>query len=774
MLKNNLGFPRMGAKRELKKACEQYWAGNISKQELWLAAKKIQEQNWLLQAHAGIDLIPCNDFSLYDQVLDMSLLLGAIPQRYAPVVTDVKDNSEIDLYFAMARGYQKNGLDIPAMEMTKWFDTNYHYIVPEFSEDQEFKIFSDKVFKEFGAAKHVLSKPPKVVLIGPVTYLLLGKEKLKEASAGSFHRIDLIKKLVPVYVQILKKLEEQEAVWVQLDEPFLAMDLSEKEKKAFEYAYNTIRDKCPRLKLMLATYFDGLRDNATLATSLPLCALHIDLVRSPQQLEELLPKLSAKMSLSLGVIDGRNIWKNDYQKSLQHIQKALAHIGSDRVMIAPSCSLLHTPFDLELETGIDAEIKNWMAFAKQKLNEVEELYKIADGDTSLLENNKLAIESRQRSTRIHHSAVKQRVGALTEKDDRRQSIFSKRQQIQRLKFKLPVFPTTSIGSFPQTDDIRRLRTKLKKGELTPQQYDKAIEKATLEAIRWQEEIGLDVLVHGEFERNDMVEYFGEQLSGFLFTQNGWVQSYGSRCVKPPVIYGDVYRPADMTVQWSAFAQANTKKIMKGMLTGPVTILQWSFVRDDQPRSETANQIALAIRDEVVALEQAGIQMIQIDEPAIREGLPLRKADRENYLDWAVKAFRISASGVKDETQIHTHMCYSEFNDIMAHIAAMDADVITIETSRSQMELLNAFVDFRYPNEIGPGVYDIHSPRIPSVEEMYALLENAAVHIPVKNLWVNPDCGLKTRKWEETKAAMINMVQAAKLARKMLKTPVEQD
>lgn len=774
MLKNNLGYPRMGAKRELKKACEQYWTGNISKQELWLAAKKIQEQNWLLQAHAGIDLIPCNDFSLYDQVLDMSLLLGAIPQRYAPVVTDVKDNSEIDLYFAMARGYQKNGLDIPAMEMTKWFDTNYHYIVPEFLEDQEFKIFSDKVFKEFGAAKHVLSKPPKVVLIGPVTYLLLGKEKLKEASAGNFHRIDLIKKLVPVYVQILKKLEEQGAVWVQLDEPFLAMDLSEKEKKAFEYAYNTIRDKCPTLKLMLATYFDGLRDNATLATSLPLCALHIDLVRSPQQLEELLPKLSAKMSLSLGVIDGRNIWKNDYQKSLQHIQKALAHIGSNRVMIAPSCSLLHTPFDLELETGIDAEIKNWMAFAKQKLDEVEELYKIADGDTSLLENNKLAIESRQRSTRIHHSAVKQRVGALTEKDDRRKSIFSTRQQIQRLKFKLPVFPTTSIGSFPQTDDIRRLRTKLKKGELTPQQYDKAIEKATLEAIRWQEEIGVDVLVHGEFERNDMVEYFGEQLSGFLFTQNGWVQSYGSRCVKPPVIYGDVYRPADMTVQWSAFAQANTKKIMKGMLTGPVTILQWSFVRDDQPRSETANQIALAIRDEVVALEQAGIQMIQIDEPAIREGLPLRKADRENYLDWAVKAFRISASGVKDETQIHTHMCYSEFNDIMAHIAAMDADVITIETSRSQMELLNAFVDFRYPNEIGPGVYDIHSPRIPSVEEMYALLEKAAVHIPVKNLWVNPDCGLKTRKWEETKAAMINMVQAAKLARKMLKTPIEQD
>lgn len=773
MLKNNLGYPRMGAKRELKKACEQYWAGTISKQELWLTAKKIQEQNWLLQSETGIDLIPCNDFSLYDQVLDMSLLLGVIPQRYAPVVTDVKENSEIDLYFAMARGYQKNGLDIPAMEMTKWFDTNYHYIVPEFSQDQEFKIFSDKVFAAFGAAKHTLGKVPKVVLIGPVTYLLLGKEKLKEANPDNFHRIDLIKKIIPVYIQILRKLEEQGAVWVQLDEPFLAMDLSEKEKKAFEYAYNAIRDKCPDLKLMLATYFDGLSDNATLAASLPVCALHIDLVRSPQQLEELLPKLPAKMSLSLGVVDGRNIWKNDYEKSLQHVQKALATIGSERVMIAPSCSLLHTPFDLELETSIEPEVKNWMAFAKQKLGEMEDLYKIVNADESPLENNKLAIESRRTSNRIHHTSVKQRVNGLTEKDDRRDTAFNTRQQIQRTKFKLPVFPTTSIGSFPQTDDIRRLRLQLKKGDLTQQQYDQAIEKATIEAIRWQEEIGLDVLVHGEFERNDMVEYFGEQLNGFLFTQNGWVQSYGSRCVKPPVIYGDVYRSVDMTVRWSAFAQANTKKIMKGMLTGPVTILQWSFVRDDQSRAETTFQIALAIRDEVVALEQAGIQIIQIDEPAIREGLPLHKADRENYLDWAVKAFRIAASGVKDETQIHTHMCYSEFNDIIAHIAAMDADVITIETSRSQMELLDAFVDFKYPNEIGPGVYDIHSPRIPSAEEMYALLEKAAVHIPAKNLWVNPDCGLKTRKWPETKAAMENMVQAARLARERIEAEVVQ-
>ena len=768
MLNNNLGYPRIGAKRELKKACEQYWAGNISKQELASAGLSIQKSNWELQLNAGIDLIPCNDFSFYDQVLDMSFLLGAIPSRYTPVVTEVKENAEIDLYFAMARGYQKDGLDIPAMEMTKWCDTNYHYIVPEFSPEQEFKIFSNKVFHECNAAKHFLGKAPKVVLIGPVTYLLLGKEKLKQENDITFHRINLIKKLVPVYVQIIKKLEEEYgAVWIQLDEPFLAMDLSEKEKKAFEYAYNTIRDKCPNIKIMLTTYFEGLRDNTSLALSLPVCALHIDLVRAPHQLEEILPQIPAKLSLSLGVVDGRNIWKNDYASSLQHIEKAIAVIGEDRVMIAPSCSLLHTPFDLELEKAIEPEIKNWMAFAKQKLNEINELHHITKGDTTLLQNNQAAIESKRVSARIHNTTVKERVATLTDKDAQRHAVFQIRQQVQQTKFQLPLFPTTSIGSFPQTDDVRKLRAALKKKEITQDQYNAVIEKATTDAIRWQEEIGLDILVHGEFERNDMVEYFGEQLNGFLFTQNGWVQSYGSRCVKPPVIYGDVSRTDDMTVHWSAFAQANTKKIMKGMLTGPVTILQWSFVRNDQPRSITANQIALAIRDEVAALEKAGIQMIQIDEPAIREGLPLRNEDKQSYLDWAVKAFRISASCVKNETQIHTHMCYSEFNDIIEHIAAMDADVITIETSRSQMELLNAFVDFDYPNEIGPGIYDIHSPRIPSTEEMYNLLEKAAVHVPLRNIWVNPDCGLKTRKWAETKAAMINMVQAAKLARERI-------
>jgi len=762
MLKNNLGYPRVGAHRELKKASEQYWAGKTSREELVAVARNIREQNWKLQQEAGIDLIPCNDFSFYDQVLDTSLMLGVIPQRYNAVLTENQNNKEIDLYFAMARGYQKDGLDITAMEMTKWFDTNYHYIVPEFTANQQFRIFSEKVFDEFNLAKQITGIVPKPVLIGPVSYLLLGKEK----EAG-FNKIDLIKKIVPVYIEILKRLKTQGAEWVQLDEPFLALDLSQKEKEAFTYAYKEIKKQCPELKTLLTTYFEDLNENTSLAVSLPVTALHVDLVRAPKQIDEVLTSIPETLILSLGVIDGRNIWKNDYSRSLVQIKKAIAVIGKERVMIAPSCSLLHTPFDLDLETSINPEIKNWMAFAKQKLNEVKELHEIVEGNNELLKQNLQAISSRNLSKLIHKQEIKKRVAAITDADSSRASEFAERQKIQQQNFKLPLFPTTTIGSFPQTDDIRQLRARLKKGEFTTEQYDAEIEKATIDAIRWQEEIGIDVLVHGEFERNDMVEYFGEQLDGFLFTKNGWVQSYGSRCVKPPVIYGDVSRPKDMTVRWTSFAQANTDKLMKGMLTGPVTILQWSFVRDDQPRSETTYQIALAIRDEVVALEQAGIKVIQIDEPAIREGLPLHRADWATYLDWAVKAFRISASGVKDETQIHTHMCYSEFNDIIKHIADMDADVITIETSRSQMELLAAFADFKYPNEIGPGVYDIHSPRIPSVEEMVSLLEKAAVLLPAENIWVNPDCGLKTRKWPETKQALENMVNAAKAAREKI-------
>jgi len=762
MLTQNLGYPRIGSQRQLKKACEQYWAGKITLGELKEVARQLKEANWQTQMDAGIDLIPCNDFSFYDQVLDTSLMLGVIPPRYTPVLSQVKSNQEIDLYFAMARGYQKDGLDITAMEMTKWLDTNYHYIVPEFTAKQEFSLFNENIFGEYVSAKKLLGNKAKPVLVGPVSYLLQGKEK----EAG-FERVDLIKKLVPVYIEIINRLKQLGAEWIQLDEPCLALDLSKKEKEAFEFAYRAIANRVSGVKLLVATYFEALLDNTQLAANLPVTALHVDLVRAPEQLNDVLAAIPDALQLSIGVVDGRNVWKNDYERSLTLINKAVEKLGADRVIIAPSCSLLHSPIDIDGEIYIDPEIKNWMAFAKQKLTEVSELKQIAEGNTELLTVNKQAIESRRTSKKVHKQAVKDRAAALTDADVKRNKTFAERQQLQRERFNLPVFPTTTIGSFPQTDDIRQLRAQLKKGDLTIEDYNKQIEQATIEAIRWQEEIDLDVLVHGEFERNDMVEYFGEQLDGFLFTKNGWVQSYGSRCVKPPVIYGDVSRPADMTVRWTKFAAAQTNRPMKGMLTGPVTILQWSFVRDDQPRDVTTNQIALAIRDEVLALEAAGIGIIQIDEAAIREGLPLRLAKRPYYLDWAVKAFHITADGVKDETQIHTHMCYSEFNNIIEHIAVMDADVITIETSRSQMELLQAFAQFKYPNEIGPGVYDIHSPRVPTTEEMTSLLVKAAELLPSQNLWVNPDCGLKTRKWPETKAALINMVAAAKQAREKL-------
>lgn len=758
MQTHNLGYPRIGSNRELKKASEQYWSGKTSVEELIKTGKSIRQHNWQLQKDAGINLIPSNDFSFYDQVLDMTLTVGAIPERYHEVILN-KSNNELDLYFAMARGYQKNGLDITAMEMTKWFDTNYHYIVPEFRKNQQFKLFSNKITNEFNEAKNagIITKP---VIIGAVSYLLLGKEK----EAG-FNRIELLNNLLPVYIDVLKKLEAQGVEWVQFDEPFLALDLSVREKQAVTQFYLSIKKEFPTLKTIIATYFEGLKDNLQLAASLPVCALHIDLVRCPEQLDEVLNVLPKNVTLSLGVVDGRNIWKNDFQQSLELINKAISKIGSERILIAPSCSLLHSPCDLDFETKLNPEIKQWLAFAKQKTDEVVTLKQLANPEenkTALekLKANQLAVESRKTSKLIHNDKVKQRVNAITEADAKRQNIFSVRKDKQHKALNLPLFPTTTIGSFPQTTEVRTWRAKFKKGEINAQQYDTLLKEETEKAIRWQEEIGIDVLVHGEFERNDMVEYFGEQLDGFVFTQNGWVQSYGSRCVKPPIIFGDVHRPNPMTVYWSAYAQSLTQKHVKGMLTGPVTILQWSFVRNDQPRSQTCTQIALAIRDEVVDLEKAGIKVIQIDEPAIREGLPLRKSDWQSYLQWAVRAFRISSSGVKDETQIHTHMCYSEFNDIIQNIADMDADVITIECSRSQMELLDAFADFKYPNEIGPGVYDIHSPRVPSKAEMVNLLEKAKAVIPANQLWVNPDCGLKTRHWEETKKALVEMVSAA--------------
>ena len=768
MLTHNLGYPRIGSHRELKKACERYWSSQISLAELVEAGRAIRESHWRLQQEAGIDLVPCNDFSFYDHVLDLSLIAGAIPARYRPLL-DKPDASGMDLYFAMARGCQKDGLDLIAMEMTKWFDTNYHYLVPEFTKDQTFRLTSRKILDEFQEVQ-ALGINGKPVLIGPVSYLLLGKEK-----EPGFNRLDLLDRLLPVYLQILGELQGLGAEYVQIDEPYLALDLSSESKRAYESAYAAIAQACPGLKIILATYFEGLNGNTRLATSLPVRLLHLDLVRAPAQLDQVLSSMPRQLGLSLGVVDGRNVWKNDFERSLALIGQAVEKLGGDRVALAPSCSLLHAPCDLMFEkdeSALPGEVKRWLAFAQQKLHEVVTLKRLAQPEThrqyaGRLKENILDMENRRQSVLIHRPKVEQRLAAIRPTDATRQSPFGVRRQKQRATLNLPLFPTTTIGSFPQTDEVRKLRLRLKKGELTPERYEAAIRKETEQAVRWQEEVGLDVLVHGEFERNDMVEYFGEQLAGFAFTGNGWVQSYGSRCVKPPIIYGDVERPAPMTVKWSRYAQSLTNKPVKGMLTGPVTILQWSFVRDDQPRSRTAKQIALAIRDEVHDLEEAGIRIIQIDEPAIREGLPMRRADWKDYLEWAVEAFRLSACGVADETQIHTHMCYSEFNDIIESVAAMDADVITIETSRSQMELLDAFASFRYPNEIGPGVYDIHSPRVPTEQEITALMHKAQAVLPARNLWINPDCGLKTRKWPETRAALVNMVAAAKALREQV-------
>ena len=754
---NILGYPRLGANRELKRSEEAYWAGKISKQELLDTAALIRKNNWLLQKEAGIDLIPSNDFSFYDQTLDLSLSLGVIPDRY----NNLKDDL-MELYFAMAHGYQKNGIDVTAMEMTKWFDTNYHYIVPEFVKDQQFRLTFNKAAAEFKEALELGIKT-KPVLVGPITYLLLGKEK-----ESGFNRIELLDRLLPAYIGILKELESIGAEYVQIDEPVLCTDLSPEIKDAYRKAFAAI-NKSTRLNIILTTYFGGLTDNADLAIELGASILHIDLVRAPQSWQDVIYKLPAGTKLSLGIVDGRNIWKNDFRQSLDIIEKIQDKLDRDRILISTSCSLLHSPIDLENEKTLPAEIKRWLSFARQKVTELVTLADLADGKGSYasqkaLHQNIDDIKDRRTSSLTNNEEVKKRIESVTPDFAKRKSPFKQRIAAQHREFYLPLFPTTTIGSVPQTADVRSWRSKFKKGEITKQQYTDLLKDEIKKTIRIQEEIGLDVLVHGESERNDMVEYFGEQLSGFVFTQNGWVQSYGSRCVKPPIIYGDVSRPNAMTVDWITYAQSLTDKPVKGMLTGPVTILQWSFARNDQPRAVTMKQIALAIRDEVTDLEKAGIKVIQIDEPAIREGLPLRKADREEYLDKAVEAFRISASGVKDSTQIHTHMCYSQFNDIIRHIALMDADVITIECARSQMNLLGAFAEFKYPNEIGPGVYDIHSPRIPSVDEMVALLRKASKVLNPTQLWVNPDCGLKTRGWTETEASLRNMVEAARIMR----------
>ncbi|WP_185860635.1 5-methyltetrahydropteroyltriglutamate--homocysteine S-methyltransferase [Blattabacterium cuenoti] len=761
MLKHNLGYPRIGIRRELKKVCEAYWSNKIDSNALFEVGKKIREENWKTQDKADLDLIPCNDFSFYDHVLDMSLLLGVVSEPYLSIPVIHNHNNNIDLYFSMARGFQKNGWDIKAMEMTKWFNTNYHYIVPEFDKNQKFSIFSNKIFDELEESKNILKSIKKIkpVLIGPVSYLFLGKEKEK-----SFHKMDLIENIIPIYIKIINKLKDKGINWIQLDEPILVLDMSEKEKKVFKYAYGEISKFCSKINILLTSYFDGISENISLLQDVSVQALHIDLVENSNQLEQVLSFFSkeSKMILSLGLIDGRNIWKNNYANSIQKIKRTIESIGEDRVMIAPNCSLLHVPIDIEYENSIHIDIKNKMSFAKQKIYELNDLEKIVKGNKSILLSNSYILK--KSSSIFHDKKIKERTTKITEQDIQRKNPFHIRQKKQKKKFHLPLFPTTTIGSFPQTKEIRSLRNKFRKKELSQEKYDEKIKNFIIYVIKEQEKIDLDVLVHGEFERTDMVEYFSDKLKGILSTDNGWVQSYGSRCVKPPVIYGDIDRVGDMTVEWICFAQSKTKKLIKGMLTGPVTILQWSFVRDDQPISLTAYQIAWAIREEVLSLEKSGIQMIQIDEPALREGLPLKKKNWKSYFDWSIKAFRLSSSVVKDETQIHTHMCYSEFNDIFKHIADLDADVITMETSRSKMELLKAFSVFSYPNEIGPGVYDIHSPRIPTVEEIFDLIEKASKKLPIKNIWINPDCGLKTRKWKEVLISLKNMTKAAKMAR----------
>ncbi|MHB1245072.1 MAG: 5-methyltetrahydropteroyltriglutamate--homocysteine S-methyltransferase [Sulfuriferula sp.] len=761
---HTLGFPRIGKNRELKFALEKFWRGEIDADTLETTGRALRAHHWQLEADAGLDFVTVGDFAYYDQMLNHIQLLGCEPARFG----FTGHETELARYFTQARGVaseaksccgghaESDDQGTWALEMTKWFDTNYHYLVPEFTTDTVFRLASERLFSEVAEAQ-ALGHKVKVTLVGPLTFLFQGKEK-----TTGLGRLSLLEKLLPVYGEILLRLKTLGVEWVQLDEPILCLDLPLPWKLAFEPAYNRLN--AAGVKILLATYFGALGDNAVLACALPVAGLHIDAVRAPQQLTTVLDRLPHYKILSLGAIDGRNIWRADLDQTLAFIQTAHAKLG-ERLWLAPSCSLQHVPVDLAGENKLDVELRSWLAFAVQKLDELAALKSALDQGidptAAAFVASRAAATSRRASPRVHNSAVAARLAALPQDADRRPTPFLTRQARQRARFKLPAFPTTTIGSFPQTKEIRAARAAFKRSELTAAEYTQAMQREIKLAVDKQVSLGLDVLVHGEAERNDMVEYFGEQLAGFAFTQNSWVQSYGSRCVKPPVIYGDVSRPTPMTVEWTAYAQSLTSLPMKGMLTGPVTILQWSFVRDDQPRSDTTLQIALAIRDEVVDLEAAGIGIIQIDEPAIREGLPLRRGDWPAYLDWAGRAFRISASGVRDETQIHTHMCYSEFNDILPAIAALDADVITIETSRSDMELLRGFGEFKYPNEIGPGVYDIHSPRVPSTEEMTRLLKKAAEVVPPENLWVNPDCGLKTRAWPETEAALANMVKAAR-------------
>lgn len=750
IINHTLGFPRVGLHRELKKAQESYWAGSTTREQLLETGRELRARHWQQQKDAGIDLLPVGDFAWYDHVLTTSLMLGNVPPRHQ----NADGHIDIDTLFRIGRGRAPTGEPAAASEMTKWFNTNYHYIVPEFTRGQQFSLSWTQLLDEVDEAL-ALGHNVKPVLLGPLTWLWLGKVK-----GEPFDRLELLASVLPVYQQVLAALAARGIEWVQIDEPILVLDLPDPWRQAYLPAYQALAGQ---VKLLLTSYFEGVTPNLDVITALPVQGLHVDLVLGDDEIHTLHQRLPEGWVLSAGLVNGRNVWRADLSKQFARVKEL---VGQRPLWVGSSCSLLHSPIDLSVETRLDDEVKSWFAFALQKCTELALLRDaLNSGDTREIDQWSAPVQARRHSPRVHNPAVAARLAAVTARDSERNQPYARRAEVQRARFALPDWPTTTIGSFPQTTEIRGLRLDFKRGRLDASGYRTGIATHIRQAIAEQERLGLDVLVHGEAERNDMVEYFGEHLDGFAFTQNGWVQSYGSRCVKPPVVIGDISRPAPITVEWARYAQSLTDKPVKGMLTGPVTILCWSFPREDVSRETIARQIALALRDEVADLEAAGIGIIQIDEPALREGLPLRQRDWQAYLAWAVEAFRLNAAVARDDTQIHTHMCYCEFNDIMDSIAALDADVITIETSRSDMELLESFEAFEYPNEIGPGVYDIHSPNVPSVAWIENLLQKAARYIPAQRLWVNPDCGLKTRGWPETRAALANMVTAAKNLRR---------
>ncbi len=754
---HNLGFPRIGQARELKFALERYWAGEIDRQALFDTGEALRRKHWALQAQAGLAFVPVGDFAWYDPLLSWSATLGVVPARFgqddgAPV--------DLDTMFRMARGKAPTGTPAAACEMTKWFDTNYHAIVPELVPGQRFRIAAEDGFAQIDEAQ-VLGHAVKPVIPGPLTWLWLAKGPAFSDGAGDVRKLALLPELLAVYRQVLVRMAGQGVQWVQLDEPILVLDLPDAWRKALRSACEALAGT--GLRLLLTTYFEGLRENVALLPGLPVDGIHVDLARAPDQLDAVLAHLDPHCVLSAGVIDGRNVWRADIAALAQRLRPVHERLG-ERLWLAPSCSLQHVPMDLAQESGLDQELRQWLSFAVQKLEELRLLADALDGRldaqaAQVLQAHQAGLEARRSSPRIHRPAVAQAVADASALP-RGRAPFSERHPRQQARLALPPLPTTTIGSFPQTPALRRQRRAWREGNLSDAAYTQEMQAEITRVIRAQEEIGLDVLVHGEPERNDMVEYFGELLAGFAFTEQGWVLSYGSRCVKPPIIFGDVSRPAPMTIHWIRYAQSLTEKPVKGMLTGPVTLLQWSFVRDDQPRDQTCRQLALALREEVLDLEAAGVAIIQIDEPALREGLPLRRADWPHYLAWASECFRLATSAVAGDTQIHTHMCYSEFNDIIDAIAGMDADVITMETARSNMALLDAFRQFHYPNDIGPGVYDIHSPNVPEVQDMVALMRKAMQYLPRERLWVNPDCGLKTRSWPQVSAGLTAMVSAA--------------